>query len=80
LIWPLGTVINRYPTDPKPDAEPSPAVIEAMTGAPVLGRLPEHLGVDVEAGRLEAVADLVDESSRPGADSGADIEEIGGCQ
>lgn len=58
-----GVVINRYPENPSLAEESNPAVIEAITQAPILGRVPEVADLGDPAGRqaflaaMEAVAE-----------------------
>ena len=56
-----GVVINRYPEKPSLAEKTNPAVIEAITQAPILGLVPEVAGLDDPAGRqafLSAMAVL----------------------
>ncbi len=57
----LGIVINSYPATPGAAEETSPGVIAAMTGVPVLGRIPHLPGVDVESGRVADMAVAVEQ-------------------
>ena len=46
-----GVILNRFPERPGLAEETNPGVIEAITGVPVLGRLPEVADLDRPAGR-----------------------------
>jgi dethiobiotin synthetase len=46
-----GVILNRYPENPGLAATTNPGVIEALTGVPILGRLPEVADLDHPAGR-----------------------------
>jgi len=46
-----GIILNRYPEKPGLAAETNPGVIAALTGVPVLGRLPEVAGLNSPADR-----------------------------
>lgn len=48
----LGVVINGYPADPDLAERTAPAVIERLSGVPVLAILPQLSEVDVDAGEL----------------------------
>lgn len=60
----LGVVLNRWPTSPDVATRTNPAELERLTGAPVLGRLPELPDVDTADGRRtglhEATASRID--------------------
>ena len=42
-----GVILNRYPDNPGLAEETNPGVIEALTGVPILGRLPEVPDLDI---------------------------------
>ena len=46
-----GVILNRYPDNPGLAAATNPGVIEALTGVPILGRLPEVPDLTSPAGR-----------------------------
>jgi dethiobiotin synthetase len=46
-----GVILNRYPEKPGLAAETNPGVIAALTGVPILGRLPEVEDLEGPAGR-----------------------------
>jgi dethiobiotin synthetase len=46
-----GVILNRYPEKPGLAAATNPGVIEALTGVPILGRLPEVPDPESPAGR-----------------------------
>lgn len=46
-----GVILNRYPESPGLAAETNPGVIAALTGVPILGRLPEVVDLNVASGR-----------------------------
>jgi dethiobiotin synthetase len=46
-----GVILNRYPENPGLAATTNPGVIEALTGVPILGKLPEVLDLTAPAGR-----------------------------
>jgi dethiobiotin synthetase len=46
-----GVILNRYPRNPGLAAATNPGVIEALTGVPVLAKLPEVPDLDHPAGR-----------------------------
>jgi dethiobiotin synthetase len=46
-----GVILNRYPEKPGLAAATNPGVIEALTGVPILGRLPEVPDLTSPAGR-----------------------------
>jgi dethiobiotin synthetase len=46
-----GVILNRYPENPGLAAATNPGVIEALTGVPILGRLPEVPDPESPAGR-----------------------------
>ena len=41
-----GVILNRYPENPGLAAATNPGVIEALTGVPILGKLPEVPDLD----------------------------------
>ncbi|MBM4301053.1 MAG: dethiobiotin synthase [Deltaproteobacteria bacterium] len=53
-----GVLLNRYPDTPGLAEETNPGVIEALTGAPVLSRLPEVPDLTSPAGRKVFLAAL----------------------
>ena len=58
-----GVILNRYPERPGLAAETNPGVIAALTGVPILGRLPEVADLDSPEGRnlfLEAMTGVMD--------------------
>jgi dethiobiotin synthetase len=58
-----GIILNRYPARPGLAEETNPEVIAVLTGAPILGRLPEMADLEDPAGRevfLAAVAAVAD--------------------
>jgi dethiobiotin synthetase len=46
-----GVILNRYPEKPGLAEETNPGVIAALTGVPILGRLPEVADLEQAAGR-----------------------------
>jgi dethiobiotin synthetase len=46
-----GVILNRYPDNPGLAAATNPGVIEALSGVPILGRLPEVADLSSPAGR-----------------------------
>ena len=46
-----GVILNRYPEKPGLAAATNPGIIEALTGVPILGRLPEVPDPESPAGR-----------------------------
>ncbi len=46
-----GVILNRYPENPGLAAATNPGIIEALTGVPILGRVPEVADLDHPAGR-----------------------------
>ncbi len=61
-----GVVINRYPAAPGLAERTNPRVIEALTGVPVLGLVPEVAGIDKPEGRGRFLAAMTEVCSRPG--------------
>ena len=60
-----GVILNRYPEKPGLAAATNPGVIEALTGVPILGRLPEVPDPESPAGReafLAAIRPIADNS------------------
>lgn len=58
-----GVILNRYPENPGLAAATNPGVIEALTGVPILGRLPEVADLDHPVGRevfLEAISPIAE--------------------
>ncbi len=58
-----GVVINRYPENPSLAEKTNPAVIEAITQAPILGLVPEVKDLNDPAGRdrfLATVAEVAE--------------------
>jgi dethiobiotin synthetase len=53
-----GVILNRYPDNPGLAEETNPGVIEALTGVPVLGRLPEVPDLEAPGGREVFLAAL----------------------
>jgi dethiobiotin synthetase len=53
-----GVILNRYPQSPSLAAETNPGVIAALTGVPILGRLPEVADLNVASGRKPFLAAL----------------------
>jgi dethiobiotin synthetase len=53
-----GVILNRYPQSPGLAAETNPGVIRALTGVPILGRLPEVADLNVASGREPFLAAL----------------------
>jgi dethiobiotin synthetase len=59
-----GVILNRYPDNPGLAAATNPGVIEALTGVPILGRLPEVADLSSPAGRevfLAALAPIAEQ-------------------
>ena len=46
-----GVILNRYPDNPGLAEATNPGVIEALTGVPILGRLPEVPDLESSRGR-----------------------------
>jgi dethiobiotin synthetase len=70
-----GIILNRYPEKPSLAAETNPGVIAALTGVPILGRLPEMGDLERPGDRnlfLDALAEVVDIllTGRPGLPAG----------
>jgi dethiobiotin synthetase len=61
-----GVVLNRYPAKPGLAERTNPEVIEALTGVPVLGLIPEVQEIETPAGRQRFLAALAEVCSRPG--------------
>jgi dethiobiotin synthetase len=58
-----GVILNRYPDTPGLAAATNPGVIEALTGVPILGKLPEVPNLTSSAGReifLAAISAIAD--------------------
>ena len=53
-----GVILNRYPEKPGLAEETNPEVIAALTGVPILGRLPEVPDLDDASGREPFMAAL----------------------
>jgi dethiobiotin synthetase len=53
-----GVILNRYPEKPGLAEETNPEVIAALTGVPIMGRLPEVTDLDQAAGREVFLAAL----------------------
>jgi len=53
-----GIILNRYPAAPSLAVQTNPAVIEAITGRPILARVPEIDDLDESAGREVLLAAL----------------------
>jgi dethiobiotin synthetase len=53
-----GVILNRYPESPGPAAKTNPGVIAALTGVPILGKLPEVADLEDAAGRRPFLAAL----------------------
>jgi dethiobiotin synthetase len=63
-----GVILNRYPEKPGLAAATNPGVIEALTGAPILGRLPEVPDLESPAGRevfLAAIRPIAEQICGP---------------
>jgi dethiobiotin synthetase len=59
-----GVILNRYPEKPGLAARTNPGVIEALTGVPILARVPEVADLESPAGRevfLGAVGSLAEQ-------------------
>jgi hypothetical protein len=59
-----GVILNRYPEKPGLAAATNPGVIEALTGMPILGKLPEVPDLASPAGRevfLAAIEPLAEQ-------------------
>jgi len=59
-----GVILNRYPESPGLAEETNPGVIEALTGVPILGRLPEVADLSSLAGRevfLAAISPIAEQ-------------------
>jgi dethiobiotin synthetase len=59
-----GVILNRYPHNPGLAAATNPGVIEALTGVPILGKLPEVQDLTAPAGRevfLAAIKPLAEQ-------------------
>lgn len=54
----LGIVINGYPAEPDLAERTAPALIERLSGVPVLAILPQVAGVDVDTAELGELATL----------------------
>ncbi len=54
----IGVILNRYPEKPGLAEETNPGVIAALTGVPILGRLPEVPDLEQAAGREVFLAAL----------------------
>jgi dethiobiotin synthetase len=62
-----GVILNRYPAHPGLAAATNPGVIEALTGVPILGRLPEVPDLMREGGRsafLDSLKECVEQIIR----------------
>jgi dethiobiotin synthetase len=59
-----GVVLNRYPTHPELAEKTNPEVIEALTGAPILGKIPEVPDLDHPTGRETFLAALREVGAR----------------
>jgi dethiobiotin synthetase len=59
-----GVILNRYPEKPGLAAETNPRVIAALTGVPILGRLPEVEDLEGPAGREVFLAALAPVAER----------------
>jgi dethiobiotin synthetase len=59
-----GVVLNRYPAAPRLAEQTNPGVIEALTGVPILGLVPEVNGIDTQEGRQRFLAAMVQVCSR----------------
>jgi len=55
-----GVILNRYPAKPGLAEQTNPEVIAAITGAPVLGKIPEIPDISSPAGRRTFLAALAD--------------------
>lgn len=51
-----GVILNRYPETPGLAEQTNPQVIQALTGVPILGRVPEVADLDREEGRQRFAA------------------------
>ena len=63
-----GVILNRYPEKPGLAAATNPGVIEALTGVPILGRLPEVPDPESPAGRevfLAAIKPIAEQFCGP---------------
>lgn len=60
-----GVAINRYPAKPSLAEQTNPGVIEALTGVPILGLIPEIADLDTPAGRARFLAALGEICSQP---------------
>ncbi len=66
-----GIILNRYPKAPGLAEQTNPGVIEAITGRPILARVPEVAGLNDAAGRealikaLDGVAVALRENQNP---------------
>jgi dethiobiotin synthetase len=61
-----GVVLNRYPAKPRLAEQTNPGVIEALTGVPALGLVPEVAEIDTPAGRERFLTAMAEVCSRPG--------------
>jgi dethiobiotin synthetase len=59
-----GIVLNRYPAHPGLAERTNPEVIEAITGTPILGKIPEVPDLDHPAGRESFLAALAGVGTR----------------
>jgi dethiobiotin synthetase len=63
-----GVILNRYPDNPGLAAATNPGVIQALTGVPILGKLPEVPDLTSPAGRevfLAAITPIAEQICRP---------------
>jgi dethiobiotin synthetase len=54
----VGVIINQYPEHPNLAARTNPDIIEAVSGRPVLAKVPVIAGLEGEAGRLALIEAL----------------------
>ncbi len=55
-----GIILNRFPESPGLAEQTNPAVIEALTGSPILARVPELDNLDLAPGRESLLAALAE--------------------
>ena len=53
-----GIILNRYPKAPNLAEQTNPGVIEAITGRPILGRVPEIDNLNEASGRESLITAL----------------------
>src|SRR3989304_1980048 len=72
----MGIVINQFPSYPGLAERTNPELILRMTGAPILGILPNDPGISVEEGRIGKLREIASASFTSELGGGFKVEEF----